>query len=113
MEIFHRDTFYGQNAVFNSALIQQGRARSQRIWGKEGSEEKVKKTTSELLNQIHPTYWNARVKGNADVETEKQFAYLILAIEQHTRKDLDTIPMLGFYHTSNFIKDTHEAQNKK
>lgn len=113
MEIFHKPIFYGQNAVYNSALKANGKARCGAIYGREGAKEEVKETSSKLLNLIHPGYWHSRIDGNLDVETEKQSAYLILSVQRHTAVDLDTITMLDFYHTTNFIKEVAEAQKQK
>lgn len=112
LELYHKEIFYGQNAVHNVALIEQCKARCQMLYGKAGAGAKLKQTTSDLLKLIHPSYWNAKMKGNADVETEKQFAYLILSIEQHTKQDLDEITMLDFYHTTNFIKQVAKANKE-
>lgn len=105
MEIYHPTTFQGQNVVFNTALLTKCRADLGVIIGRENAEEKAEKALHELFKLTKPSYWNAFIKGNADVETEKQFEYLILSVENFTTTDLDKVTMLKFYHIMGFIKE--------
>lgn len=111
MEIFHPETFQGRNIGYNTALIHQARARCGLLIGRDSAKDRLEETTNVIMKITQPSYWNAFIKGNADVETERQAEMLLINVGEHTKKDVENISMLRFYYIMEFITSKQQANN--
>lgn len=90
------------------ARISQLKARIDRIFNTDTADIDFEKATNEILRLSVPSYWNARIKGNAEVSTERDFEQLLLAIGQHTNEPLDKITVFRFYSLIAFLKEKNK-----
>jgi hypothetical protein len=93
------------------ARIQQLNARLDKILKIKDASDRVLEATNELLRLSTPDNWNAHIKGNAEVRTEREAERLILSVGEHTKEDLDKCTVFRFYSIIDFIKEKHKAQN--
>ena len=80
----------------------------------EGAAAKVEKTEHEILKITRPDYWNSWIKGNAEVQTERDFEQLLIMVKEHyPTEDLDKTTIFTFYSLLDRIKQKAKEHGRK
>jgi len=62
-----------------------------------------------MLRLSKPSVWNVYMNGNAELEHEVGFEYLMFSVAEHTNEDLDNITVFRFYALLDHIKNKNKA----
>lgn len=112
MEVYFPEVFKGQSIGFNSARIDNLKARIQAIITKQSNE--VQKTIDELLRLTKPKFWNPTIEGNMEVATEREYENLMITLGKHAKIDKNKITIFELYSLrQNIIETNKQAENKK
>lgn len=65
-------------------------------------------TTQRLLTLTKPSFWNAHMPDNAEVQTEIEARKMLFAVAEYTRADMDSITVIDFYSLMNHLEEKHK-----
>lgn len=62
-----------------------------------------------MLEMDNPNIWNVNVRGNLDVEMEKNYEKFILSVSENTNLNVDEMNVFRFYSLIEHIKEKNRG----